>query len=160
MKKVFESERINFVEISDELIDDYLTMINDMDNVQRFIGEIREPFTYEEELNWVHTRKKDNNVIFSMIDKETNMFIGNIEFMNIEDSSAELGISITYSMQIKGYGIESIKAILNYGFTTLNLNKIYLRTKIFNNRAIHVYHKCGFKDFKMEDNHIFMEIEK
>ena len=36
MNTVFESENIRFVEVSEELIPDYLTMINDMENVQRF----------------------------------------------------------------------------------------------------------------------------
>ena len=37
MKLIFESDRMSFVEISELLINDYLTMINDNENVNRFI---------------------------------------------------------------------------------------------------------------------------
>ena len=30
MKKIFESENISYVEVSEELIPDYLTMVNDI----------------------------------------------------------------------------------------------------------------------------------
>ena len=38
-KKIFESENIEYVEMTLDLIDDYLEMINDFDNVGRFIGK-------------------------------------------------------------------------------------------------------------------------
>ena len=38
MKQVFESSRISFVEVSEQLVNDYLTMVNDYENINRFIG--------------------------------------------------------------------------------------------------------------------------
>ena len=39
MKQIFESDRISFVKISELLINDYLIMINDNENVKK-------PFTF------------------------------------------------------------------------------------------------------------------
>ena len=63
-------------------------------------------------------------------------------------------------MQDKGYGSEAIKAVLEYGFNTLNLDKITLRVFPNNARAIHVYKKCGFVEYKQDENHIYMEVYK
>ena len=40
MKQVFGSSRISFVEVSESLIPDYLVMVNDYENVNRFIGSM------------------------------------------------------------------------------------------------------------------------
>ena len=41
MNVIFESENIIFVRPSLELVPDYLEMVNDIDNVARFIGDRR-----------------------------------------------------------------------------------------------------------------------
>ena len=47
MKQVFESEHISFVEVSEQLSEDYLTMVNDYENVNRFIGGKHEAYSLE-----------------------------------------------------------------------------------------------------------------
>ena len=56
MKQIFDSERISFVEVSEELADDYLVMVNDYERVNRFIGGDKKTYTQEQEIQWV--RKK------------------------------------------------------------------------------------------------------
>ena len=160
MNKVFESINISFAKISEELIDDYLIMINDYENVDKYLGGEYSTYTKEQEEAWVKCKLEENALIFSMIDKNTNKFIGNIELMNPTSDTAELGIAITANMQNKGYGKEAIKAFLDYSFQTLKLNRVFLRTRLFNLRAIHVYKMCGFKEYKRDDEHLFMEIFK
>lgn len=45
----------------------------------------------------------------------------------------------------KGYGKETIKLLLNYGFNELNLYRIQLNVLEFNTHAIHLYERFGFK---------------
>ena len=90
--------------------------------------------------------------------KAIGRFIGNVELMNITGSAGELGIAITAAMQEKGYGTEAVKAITAYGMNTLGLNRVCLRTNLDNYRAIHVYEKCGFREFKRTAEHVCMEI--
>ena len=45
----------------------------------------------------------------------------------------------------KGYGKETMKLLPEYGFYNLNLHRIQLNVLEFNERAIALYEKCGFK---------------
>jgi len=78
--------------------------------------------------------------------------------MDVHDEEAELGITITASMQDKGYGTESVPAIVDYGMKELNLKRIFLKVFPDNLRAIHVYEKCGFREYGRTDEDILMEI--
>ena len=160
MKQIFESERISFVEVSEQLIGDYLAMVNDIENVARFIGERREKYTEEAEIDYIKDKMDNNATMFSMLEKGTNEFIGNIEFFNRIFDEAEWGIALTAKMQNKGYGTEALKRSVEYGFNELGLKRIYLIVYVNNPRAKHVYEKCGFKEFKRNDVDVFMEIEK
>ncbi len=160
MKQVFESGRIRFVEVSERLVNDYLTMINDYENVNRFIGGKHKTFTAEQELEWVHEKLEEKAWVYSMIEKKSGEFIGNIELMDVNDSVGELGIAITAAKQNAGYGTEAVSAITEYGIRQLGLKRIFLRTNPKNGRAIHVYQKCGFKEFDRTDEHIYMEMRR
>ena len=159
MEIIFESERINFVQVDESLVNDYLILMNDFENVGRFIGNHHNPFTCENEYKWIKEKLEDNSPVFSMIEKRTNKFIGNIELMNLVNDTAELGIAITASMQEKGYGTEAIMSLIKYGKDILKLNHIILRTNINNLRAQHVYIKCGFKEYKRDNERIYMELK-
>jgi len=160
MEKVFESENIIYVRPSFDLIPDYLEMVNDIENVARFIGERRELYTEEAEIDYIKDKMDNKATMFSMLEKGTNKFIGNIEFFNRVYEESEWGIALTAKMQDKGYGTEALKRSVEYGFNELGLKRIYLIVYVNNPRAKHVYEKCGFKEFKRNDVDIFMEIEK
>lgn len=140
---VFESENIYYVKLDERLINDYLIMVNDP-NVADKISHKTRTYTYEQELNWVKSKLDENALCFSMLEKTTGEYIGNIEIMEIKDNIGELGISITASKQDKHYGTESIKALLKYAYDELNLDGIELNVYATNLRAIHCYEKVGF----------------
>jgi diamine N-acetyltransferase len=160
MDIIFESENINYVRPSMDLVPDYLEMVNDIDNVAKFIGERREPYTEEEERDYIKDKMDKDATMFSMLEKETGTFIGNIEFFNRTEDSAEWGIVLTSKMQNKGYGTEALKRSIKYGFNELGLSRIVLVVYTKNPRAIHVYEQCGFKEYDRNDVDIFMEIKK
>lgn len=45
----------------------------------------------------------------------------------------------------KGYGTETMRLLLKYGFENLNFHRIQLNVLEFNDKAIALYEKCGFK---------------
>ena len=159
MRQVFESERIRFCEVSEDLVSDYLAMINDTENVGRLIGSAR-TCTEEEEISWVHKKLEKRARIFSMIDKASGEFIGNIEMMDVENDprSGELGICITAKQQERGFGSEAIPAMVKYSAEEYGLDRIMLKVFPFNERAIHVYEKCGFREYGRAPEDVFMEI--
>ncbi len=140
---VFESENIYYVKLDERLVNDYLIMVNDP-NVANKISHKTRTYTYEQELNWVKSKLEENALCFSMLEKTTGEYIGNIEILEIKDNIGELGISITASKQDKHYGTESIKALLKYAYGELNLYGMELNVYATNPRAIHCYEKVGF----------------
>ena len=160
MTQVFESERIRFVKITEALLADYLAMVNDMERVAPFIGRRTEPFTEAQELAWVRRKQEDDGPYFSMIEKESGEFIGNIELMDVHDGVGELGVAITAAKQDMGFGTEAIPALVRYGMERLGLKRIFLKVYPDNLKAIRVYEKCGFRAYDRTGEDIFMEIRR
>ena len=155
--RIFDSENISFVKLSEELVKDYLRMINDYENVGRFIGGNRESCTVESEIGWVRRKLKEKAVIFSMIEKKSGDFIGTVEIADIAGGSGELGIAITAGKQDRGFGKEAVKAMTGYAIEELKLKKITLKVYPDNFRAIHVYKECGFREYGRTGKDIYME---
>ncbi len=56
----------------------------------------------------------------------------------------------------KGIGTEATKLIVSYAFEFLNMHKILLEVYEYNERAIHVYEKIGFKvEGRLRKNHYY-----
>lgn len=140
---VFESTNIYYVRLTKKLINDYLAMVNDPE-IARLISRNIRTYTYEEELEWVESKLKEKALCYSMLEKATGEYIGNIEIMKIENSIGELGISITATKQNKHFGTEAIKALLDYAREELKLNGMELNVYTTNPRALHCYEKVGF----------------
>ena len=68
---LFSSENIDFVQVSEELIPDYIVMVNDMEHVERFIGELHEPFTPEQELSWVQKKRAEKAGVCAMSQRKS-----------------------------------------------------------------------------------------
>ena len=160
MEPIFASQNISFVRISEDLVPEYLAMVNDYDRVGRLIGPRREPIPAEKERQWVQKKLTEDAAVFSMLEKATGAFIGNIELMDAANGKAELGVAITAAMQEKGYGTEAIRTVVRYGMETLLLRRIVLKVYPDNARAIHVYEKCGFREYDRTADDVFMEIVK
>lgn len=160
MNVIFESENIIYVRPSFDLVPQYLEMVNDIENVAKFIGERRTLLTEQDEIDYIKDKMDKDATMFSMLEKDTREFIGNIEFFNRVDDEAEWGIVITSKMQNKGYGKEALRRSVEYGFNELDLKRIYLEVYANNPRAIHIYENYGFKEYDRTDVDVFMEILK
>ena len=156
MNIVFESKNILFVKVSPSFAQDYLKMVNDKE-VTRFF-EARPAYTLEQEIKWANSKLANDATCYSMVEKGSLEFIGNIELMDVDEVSKELGIIITLDKQNKGYGTEAILAILKYAKDELGLHKVVLRANPLNKRAIHVYEKCGFSYYNKTSDKVYMQI--
>ena len=140
---IFESDRIYFVRLTEKLVNDYLNMVNDIE-VQKYISYNRKTYELDDELKWIKSKLEEKAIIFSMIEKETNKFIGNIEIMKIKNNIGEMGIAITPKQQDKHFGQEAIKRFIEYTFNDLALDGLELNVYNFNPRGIKCYEKVGF----------------
>lgn len=140
---IFSSERIDFVRLTPELTDDYVTMVNDAETSMGIRNEAI-TMTRNEEMLWVAKQRTQTDTLFSMLEKETGRFIGNIELFNKEEKHATLGICLTPEMQNRHFGTEAIHALLDHGFRRFGYDEILLDVFSTNQRALHCYRKIGF----------------
>ncbi len=98
-----------------------------LDKVQLLVNEIKEA-PYE----WIIEYKDE--------------FIGQVRLtLDCENNKAKFAIGISNpEYWNKGIGTNVTKAILNFGFSELNLHKIYLKVLAYNKRAIKSYENVGF----------------
>ncbi|GAB2572404.1 GNAT family N-acetyltransferase [Gracilibacillus alcaliphilus] len=108
------------------------------------------PFTKEETAKWIEMCiNKTNGYEQKAIITEDGTHIGWVDLKNIDtfNKHAELGIAIgDRNHWGKGYGQSAMMAMLEYGFTTLALNKIWLRVEVDNEQAIKSYQRTGYVD--------------
>jgi len=116
--------------------------------ITRHLESGRVPLDRKSQIEHMESIRIDQKQIVMAICKDDNaLHIGNVGLHNISviDRTAEIGVVIgERTLHHKGYGSEAIRAMCDYGFKTLNLNRIYLRVKRSNQNAIECYKKCGF----------------
>lgn len=108
-----------------------------------------------------HTLNGTENFLNSMLEGNTNAkgfvianiedeeYIGQIDLIAIDwvNRVGTIGIVIGNKDYLgKGYGTEAIKLLQEFAFKKLNLHKLELTVRAFNDRAIHCYKKCGFEE--------------
>ncbi|MEC2159426.1 GNAT family N-acetyltransferase [Virgibacillus halodenitrificans] len=106
------------------------------------------PFSKEETLNWIEMCiDKTNGYEQKAILDESGKHIGWVDLKNIDklNKHAELGIAIgDKNYWGKGYGLAAMKEMLEFGFSQLGLNKIWLRVEVDNEKAIKSYERMGY----------------
>ncbi len=108
----------------------------------------QEPFTEEGHLKWVRERVETGNVVQFIICLPNGREIGSVYFRDIDKKkgTAEYGIFIGEENAIGcGYGTETAKRALEYAFTTLELNRVFLRFLADNIGAWKSYAHAGFR---------------
>jgi RimJ/RimL family protein N-acetyltransferase len=115
-----------------------------------YLGEIRTP------MNWARR---------FAIDTLEGRHIGNCMCYDIDTvkGEAEVGIMIgDRSYWDSGYGSEAFSTLVDYAFRTLSLQRLYLHTLDWNERARQSFSKVGFKERKLVSRKgkkfIFMDV--
>ncbi len=77
--------------------------------------------------------------------RDTDELIGDCYLQNWDPEQAEVGITLMRQYHRGGYGLETITALLNYGFNTLNFHRIYAYVACANVGAVAHLEKLGFR---------------
>ena len=133
--------------LSQDDLKDRVSWINDEDNIQSLLFDW--PSSYVKTIKWYNNVIFDNSKVnFSIVDSKTNELIGMTGLLNIDriNHHAQLYITIG-NKKYRGKHLpdEIIPLVLEYGFSELELKKIYLYTLPNNERARHVYERNGLK---------------
>lgn len=107
------------------------------------------PRSEEEVLHWFEDwQKSERTLAFAvrLLADDTLIALVSLEDILWSNGVAWLGIGIGDREQWgKGYGREALTLILKYGFDELNLHRVQLTVFEYNERAIALYEKLGFR---------------
>jgi RimJ/RimL family protein N-acetyltransferase len=117
--------------------------------VNKFLSQDFNDLTETDERKWLREIKSSGKEhVFAIEDKLKKKYIGNCGLHKIDrdKKNATLGIVIGEKQYWgKGYGTDSIHAIIGYAKNELGLRYLQLNVYEYNHRAIKVYENCGFK---------------
>ncbi|MNI08161.1 putative ribosomal N-acetyltransferase YdaF [compost metagenome] len=98
-------------------------------------------------INLLENLYHENKAIrFSIILMESNEIIGSCGYnsLDFENAKAEIGYDIAKSFWGRGYASEAIRSLLDYAFSTLNLNRIEAKVEPGNANSIKLLQKLDF----------------
>jgi len=146
-------ERIRLRAAEKEDIPAFLRWVNDKEVTENLM--LVTPMSCFEEEQWYEGMMKkprsEHVLVIEVKDKRADEDyhpIGTCQFHNLDwrNRSAEIGIMIgEKTFWDQGYGSETMRLLLNHGFSTLNLHRIWLRVYAKNKRGIRAYEKAGFQ---------------
>jgi RimJ/RimL family protein N-acetyltransferase len=142
-------KRIRLRAVEREDVQKFHEWVNDPE-VTRNLG-LYLPMSMQDETTWFEgLGKRDPNekpLAIEIRKGKAWKLIGNCGAFGIDtvNRSAELGIMIGAKEEWnKGYGSEAMTLLLQHGFETLNLHRLFLRVYEENVRAVRSYEKAGF----------------
>jgi RimJ/RimL family protein N-acetyltransferase len=149
MKKYFyEEKEIGLIGIDKEdFVRNIYAWSND-DEVTHLMYTGVWPGNYENLEKTYDELTKGNNIIFAIVDKNSEKTIGFCGLYDIQwqPRFAEYRIIIgDRKFWGRGIGTLAAKFIIKYAFERINLNKVHLGVNIENKAAIRSYEKAGFK---------------
>ena len=146
--KTLVGDNVYLSPISLDDVEEYAEMVNDI-KVSVGLGYLSYTniIDFESEKEFLISAKKEK--MFAVRLLKNDELLGNIGFNSVDllNRTAVIGIMLgNPNYQRKGYGIEAVKLILDYGFSFLNLRNISLNVFEYNEVAYNLYKKAGFKE--------------
>ncbi|NMB02500.1 MAG: GNAT family N-acetyltransferase [Firmicutes bacterium] len=146
---MYTGEKVRLREYRKEDVPKAQGFVNDPE-IKRLMGGIPFPYTlWDEEKFITQQSASNNNYSFAIETLENNHYIGGcgLNSLDWKNRVAEIGIFIgDKEYQNRGYGTDALKVLLRFIFDQLNLHKVSLRVLSYNERAIKVYKRLGFRD--------------
>ncbi|MFB6363349.1 GNAT family N-acetyltransferase [Paenibacillus elgii] len=158
---LFESERIVFRKATADDAELYHAWRNDLE-VIRSTSPLLDIYDLEETRQFVHQviLGSTSSKSYILVDKTSATPFGITSLIQLDpkNRNAECIIDIgNKAYWGKGYGTEALKLLLDYAFLELNLHRVSLRVFSFNERAIKLYEKLGFRREGISRQGLFRE---
>jgi RimJ/RimL family protein N-acetyltransferase len=148
-RPLLKGERVWLRPIEERDLPAYVAGINDTE-VGAFAG-YRMPFSVEQAVAW-HNRhveqfRSGEAFFFAVCELGDDRFIGTVWFKEVNrlDGNAELAIYMDRDHIGSGWGTDAQRTLLEFGFGTLGLERVWLTVNADNARAIRSYEKVGFQ---------------
>jgi diamine N-acetyltransferase len=142
-------EKVGIGPLRPELLETYARWLNDFDLLSLMDRRFR-PLTADWIQTWYErqSRATGDSLVFTIWDMDTMTPIGNTALQDIDGRTrtAEFGIFIAdQEFRGEGRGTEATRLMLRFAFETLSLENVMLRVYEYNEPAISVYERVGFR---------------
>lgn len=143
-----ESERLIFRKVTSEDVEEIFKIYSDPkvakydwyepiatgDNALSIINGYSKEYQNKEEITWGVAKKNDNKII------------GYCCLGDFDDNArrSEIGYGLNRDEWNKGYGTETIKTLVKFGFEVMNLNRIEATVTFGNEASVKALKKVGF----------------
>ncbi len=120
------------------------------EDTQRFLETIFQRYAEGKYFDWTIERKEDGEQV------------GMISFHDIYPlhARADLGFWIVRRFRNKGYATKAAKALIEYGFSKLGLERIQSLCAVENEPSIHVLEKIGMKRDALLEKYVRLNVDK
>ncbi len=105
--------------------------------------------TIEHCRNFIEESKSQKNDIHLAIADADDEYMGTVSLKHIKNGCAEFAIVVREKAQGKGYAMDGMHQIVEYGLNVLGLNEIYWNVLRTNKRAVRFYEKNRYKRIVM-----------
>lgn len=148
-------EKVALGPLRRELLPLYQAWINDFEVTRTLVFAMR-PVSEGAEEEWFRDASAGlpagtaSSITFTVYERATLRPIGTSGLTAIDHRLRRASFGIVLGAKDcwgHGYGTETARLVLEYGFTALNLHNIMLTTQSFNERAIRAYTRAGFREF-------------
>lgn len=152
------TERLILRQITIEDLNEFFILKSDERLLKNYYAKAK---TYEEARQFLHSINdgidKNEWILWGITAKNENKLIGSICFWNIskEQSKAEIGYEMMFDWHGKGIMAEAVKAVIEYGFESMNLDSIEALPYLNNVKSIKLLERNNFirgTSFKENDS--------
>ena len=145
---IIELDHCRLRPLADKDIDALYVFRNDPAIISK-LGGFSTGYSKTDLADWLdYHRKKADEILWVIADNETDRCFGHVGLYNVNHRvrKAELAVLIgDTEKHRKGLGSEVCAAVVDYGFSQLNLNRIELSVLANNQPALRLYEKLGFR---------------
>ncbi len=142
-----ETESIGLKKLTQkECTETYVDWMND-EQVTRTLVSGKTPQSIEDVQSFIAISNHASRITFAIYRKDQNHHIGNVKLDHIDwiNRKADFGILIgDRASWGKGYATQATKLVIDYAFSVLNLNRVYLGVLESNPSASTIYRNIGF----------------
>jgi diamine N-acetyltransferase len=125
----------------------FVPWVNDQEIIRNLV--LYRPMNRDNEEEFIARASKEHNgIVLGIALKKDDRLIGNTALHAVHSKNRNAGFGIMIGDKTewnRGYGTEATGLMVRYGFTTLNLNRIWLHVHEYNPRGRRAYEKVGFQ---------------
>ncbi|QUI24089.1 GNAT family N-acetyltransferase [Vallitalea pronyensis] len=147
---MFLGEKVYLVPIESQHLEVYYEKLQEASYDSCFYTGSKKIITMAQLKAYVERIEVDNERLdLFIVSQKADEIVGEVVLNDIdfENRCSSIRIALFLDENFnQGYGSEAMALTVNYGFGMFNLNRIELEVYAYNERAIHVYKKLGFKE--------------